>query len=109
MMNKGLEIIEAFWLFDLPAEKISAVIHPQSVIHSMVEFCDGSIKAQLSNPDMKLPIQYALHILTPEYALYRYQSAINPKSLLFRPDFDKFECLKLAIDALKREALPLVS
>jgi 1-deoxy-D-xylulose-5-phosphate reductoisomerase len=60
MMNKALEIIEARWLFDLPAEKIEVVIHPQSIVHSLVEFCDGSVLAQLSPPDMKLPIQYAL-------------------------------------------------
>ena len=60
LMNKGLEVIEAHWLFGLPAERIDVVIHPQSIIHSMVEFVDGSIKAQLGMPDMKLPIQYAL-------------------------------------------------
>jgi 1-deoxy-D-xylulose-5-phosphate reductoisomerase len=64
LMNKGLEIIEARWLFDVPVEKIDVVIHPQSIIHSMVEFADGSIKAQLSYPDMRLPIQYALTFLT---------------------------------------------
>ena len=60
MMNKGLEVIEAHWLFGFPKEKIEVVIHPQSIIHSMVEFVDGSIKAQMGLPDMKLPIQYAL-------------------------------------------------
>ena len=60
MMNKALEVIEARWLFDLPAEKISVVVHPQSVIHSLVEYVDGSVLAQLSPPDMRLPIQYAL-------------------------------------------------
>ncbi len=60
MMNKALEVIEARWLFDLPAEKIHVVVHPQSIIHSMVEFVDGSVVAQLSPPDMRLPIQYAL-------------------------------------------------
>lgn len=102
MMNKGLEIIEAFWLFDLPAEKISAVIHPQSVIHSMVEFCDGSIKAQLSNPDMKLPIQYALAY--PDRLNMRFTDTNLPliqNLSFFEPDFDKFECLKLAFDALQ--------
>ncbi|MEZ6082221.1 MAG: hypothetical protein R3C56_43060 [Pirellulaceae bacterium] len=59
MMNKALEVIEARWLFDLPAEKIQVVVHPQSIIHSMVEFVDGSVVAQLSPPDMRLPIQYA--------------------------------------------------
>ena len=60
MMNKGLEVIEAHWLFNLGKDKIDVVVHPQSIVHSMVEFIDGSIKAQLSLPDMKLPIQYAL-------------------------------------------------
>ena len=60
MMNKGLEVIEAHWLFGLPVDKINVVVHPQSIIHSMVQFVDGSIKAQLGLPDMKLPIQYAL-------------------------------------------------
>jgi 1-deoxy-D-xylulose-5-phosphate reductoisomerase len=60
MMNKGLEMIEAHWLFNLPPNKIDVTIHPQSIVHSMVEFVDGSIKAQLSSPDMRLPIQYAL-------------------------------------------------
>jgi len=102
MMNKGLEIIEAFWLFNLPAEKIDAVIHPQSIIHSMVEFCDGSIKAQLSTPDMKLPIQFALGY--PERLDKRFITTDLPsvKNLsFFEPDFDKFECLKMAFDVLK--------
>ena len=60
MMNKGLELIEAHWLFDLDPSKIDIVVHPQSIIHSMIEFVDGSVKAQLSQPDMRLPIQYAL-------------------------------------------------
>ena len=63
-MNKGFEVIEAHWLFDMPYEQIQVTIHPQSVIHSMVEFRDGSVKAQLGSPDMRLPIQYA--ILYPE-------------------------------------------
>ncbi len=101
MMNKGLEVIEAKWLFGLPVEKISVVIHPQSIIHSMVQFIDGSIKAQLGLPDMKLPIQYALTF--PE----RLQSDFKRTDLpainnltFFEPDFDKFECLKLAFDVI---------
>ena len=62
MMNKALEIIEARWLFDLPPEQIDVVVHPQSIVHSLVEFVDGSVMAQLSPPDMKLPIQYALYL-----------------------------------------------
>ncbi|MDP3147962.1 MAG: 1-deoxy-D-xylulose-5-phosphate reductoisomerase [Ignavibacteria bacterium] len=101
MMNKGLEVIEARWLFNLPAEKIEIVVHPQSIIHSMVKFVDGSMKAQLSTPDMKLPIQYALTY--PE----RYASQFVKTDLpliqtltFFEPDFDKFECLKLAFNVL---------
>jgi 1-deoxy-D-xylulose-5-phosphate reductoisomerase len=102
MMNKGLEVIEAHWLFGLPVEKINVVIHPQSIIHSMVQFVDGSIKAQLGLPDMKLPIQYALTF--PERLHNDFNRtdlpAINNLSF-FEPDFNKFECLKLAFDVLK--------
>jgi 1-deoxy-D-xylulose-5-phosphate reductoisomerase len=103
MMNKGLEIIEAHWLFGLPAEKINVVIHPQSIIHSMVQFVDGSIKAQLGLPDMKIPIQYALSF--PERFENKFDRTDLPliKSFsFFEPDFDKFECLNLAYQALKR-------
>ncbi|VAX29797.1 1-deoxy-D-xylulose 5-phosphate reductoisomerase [hydrothermal vent metagenome] len=102
MMNKGLEMIEAHWLFDLPADKIDVIIHPQSIIHSMVEFIDGSIKAQMSQPDMRLPIQYALSF--PD----RLQNDFTSTSLtditelsFFKPDFSKFECIKLAFDVLE--------
>ena len=101
MMNKGLEVIEARWLFGLPSEKIEVVIHPQSIIHSMVQFVDGSIKAQLGLPDMKLPIQYALTF--PERILSNFERTNLPSinSLtFFEPDFNKFECLKLAFSAL---------
>lgn len=102
MMNKGLEVIEAKWLFGLPVEKISVVIHPQSIIHSMVQFIDGSIKAQLGLPDMKLPIQYALTF--PERLKNNFKRtdlpAINQLSF-FEPDLEKFECLKLAFDVIK--------
>ncbi len=102
MMNKGLEVIEAHWLFGLPIEKINIVIHPQSIIHSMVQFVDGSIKAQLGLPDMKLPIQYALTF--PERLQNDFKRtdlpAINNLSF-FEPDFDKFECLQLAFDVIK--------
>ena len=101
MMNKGLEVIEAHWLFGLPVEKIEVVIHPQSIIHSMVQFVDGSIKAQLGLPDMKLPIQYALTF--PERLQNNFKRTSLPKigSLtFFEPDLNKFECLKLAFEAL---------
>lgn len=102
MMNKGLEIIEAFWLFNMPLKKIDVVIHPQSIIHSMVEFTDGSVKAQLSTPDMKLPIMVALGY--PERLNKSFTDTNLPlvKNLsFFEPDFDKFECLKLAFDVLE--------
>ncbi len=102
MMNKGLEIIEAHWLFNTPKEKIDVVIHPQSIIHSMVQFVDGSIKAQLGLPDMKLPIQYALTY--PERMPNNFERTKLPEigSLTFlSPDFEKFECLKLAYDVLE--------
>jgi 1-deoxy-D-xylulose-5-phosphate reductoisomerase len=101
LMNKGLEVIEAHWLFDLPAGKIEVVIHPQSIIHSMVEFIDGSVKAQLGIPDMKIPIQYALTY--PERALSSYVRIDFPKlkeMTFFEPDLDRFQCLQLAFDAL---------
>lgn len=103
MMNKGLEVIEAKWLFNIDIDKIEALIHPQSIIHSMVEFIDGSIKAQLSAPDMRLPIQYALSF--PKRLQNRNNIETNFhkfNNLTFiEPDYDKFECLKLAYDALK--------
>ncbi|MFC1990296.1 1-deoxy-D-xylulose-5-phosphate reductoisomerase [Chloroflexota bacterium] len=101
LMNKGLEVIEARWLFDMPFDKIRVLIHPQSIIHSMVEFTDGSIKAQLSYPDMRLPIQYALSYpeRLPNPHLPRLDWSII-KDLNFEPpDFDTFPCLKLAIEA----------
>ncbi|MBI2979952.1 MAG: 1-deoxy-D-xylulose-5-phosphate reductoisomerase [Chloroflexi bacterium] len=101
LMNKGLEIIEAHWLFDIPIDNISVLIHPQSIIHSMVEFIDGSVKAQLSCPDMRLPIQYALsypeRLANPQLPRIDWS---NIKALKFEsPDFDIFPCLKLAIAA----------
>jgi len=101
LMNKGLEVIEAHWLFDMPFDNIKVLIHPQSIIHSMVEFIDGSIKAQLSYPDMRLPIQYALsypeRLPNPQLPKLNW-SLIN--NLTFeQPDLDTFPCLKLAIEA----------
>ncbi|MFA0734503.1 MAG: hypothetical protein OGMRLDGQ_001003 [Candidatus Fervidibacter sp.] len=97
LMNKGLEIIEARWLFGVPAERIEVVIHPQSIIHSLVEFVDGSVKAQLSLPDMRLPIQYAL--LYPERHPCPIQRLDLTKigALTFEPpDEVRFPCLRLA-------------
>ncbi len=101
LMNKGLEVIEAHWLFGLPGERIHVVIHPQSVIHSMVEFVDGSVKAQLGVPDMKLPIQYALSY--PERWPMNGSRIDFPalqSMTFFEPDREKFRCLGLAYDAL---------
>jgi 1-deoxy-D-xylulose-5-phosphate reductoisomerase len=102
MMNKGLEVIEARWLFDVPAEKIEVAIHPQSIIHSMVEYIDHSIIAQLGVPDMRVPISYALTY--PE----RIENQINGVdffemgSLTFeKPDLDTFKCLSFAYEAAK--------
>ena len=104
LMNKGLEVIEAHWLFNMSYDRIDVLIHPQSIIHSMVEFIDGSIKAQLSYPDMRLPIQYALSY--PERFINPQLPRIDwnvVKSLDFEPpDYDKFPCLRLAIEAGKR-------
>lgn len=101
MMNKGLEIIEAYWLYDVSLSQIEPVIHPQSIIHSMVTFADGSTKAQLGYPDMKVPIQYALtwpariSLQTPRMDF----SSLH--ELTFQPvDYQKFPCLKLALEAL---------
>ncbi|MCI1015474.1 1-deoxy-D-xylulose-5-phosphate reductoisomerase [Herbaspirillum sp. C7C2] len=102
MMNKGLEVIEAHWLFGAPADKIEVVIHPQSVIHSMVSYADGSVLAQLGNPDMRTPIANALAY--PE----RIASGVAPLDLaqiaqlsFSAPDYRRFPCLKLAYDALR--------
>lgn len=101
MMNKGLEIIEARWLFDVPGENIDVVVHRQSIIHSLVEFTDNSVLAQLGNPDMRIPIQYALTY--PE----RYPSLVKPLNLseiatmtFDSPDYEAFECLKACKKAL---------
>ena len=110
MMNKGLELIEAHWLFNCPPDKLEVVIHPQSVIHSMVRYRDGSVLAQLGNPDMRTPIAYCLGL--PE----RIDSGVGDldfdalSALTFqKPDFDRFPCLKLAYEAMNAgEAAPCV-
>lgn len=102
MMNKGLEVIEAHWMFHIPPGRIDVIIHPQSIVHSMVEFQDGSVKAQLGVPDMKVPIQYAL--LYPEHLGPRWESLdlVKTGGLTFEsPDFEKFPALGLAYKALK--------
>lgn len=103
MMNKGLEVIEAKWLFDLKPEQIDVVVHPQSIVHSLVQFEDGSIKAQLGLPDMKLPIQYALGFpkrLKSDFPRFDF---INYPNLTFeKPDPHTFKNLALAFEALKK-------
>ena len=103
MMNKGFEVIEARWLFDIPIDKIEVIIHPQSIVHSMVQFCDGSIKAQLGQPDMRHPIQYALTFPDRLDAQVERANLADIHQLTFeRPDYEKFRNLRLAYDALRR-------
>ncbi len=106
MMNKGLEIIEASWLFDMPADKIDVVVHRESVIHSMIEYVDNSVIAQLGVPDMRIPIQYA--ITYPN----RFESPVNQLNLtdyakltFFEPDYDAFKCLRACKQAIERGGL----
>ena len=100
LMNKGFEVMEAKWLFGVPADKIQVLIHPQSIVHSAVQFCDGSVKAQLGVPDMRLPIQYAfsypdrLHLSGERLDLFQHPLEF------FEPDMKKFRCLDLAFKAI---------
>jgi 1-deoxy-D-xylulose-5-phosphate reductoisomerase len=102
MMNKGFEVIEARWLFGVPAEKIQVLVHPQSIVHSAVQFADGAVKAQLGVPDMRLPIQYAfsfperLPLNGDRLDLFKHNLEF------FEPDLDKFRCLALAFEAIKK-------
>ena len=102
MMNKGFEVIEAKWLFGVPADKIQVLVHPQSVVHSAVQFSDGAVKAQLGVPDMRLPIQFAfsypdrLHLCGDRLDLFSHPLEF------FEPDMDKFRCLALAFDAIRK-------
>lgn len=103
LMNKGFEVTEAKWLFGVPADKIEVLIHPQSVVHSAVQFVDGAVKAQLGVPDMRLPIQYAfsfpqrLHLNGDRLDLFKTQDL-----QFFKPDYQKFRCLQLAFDAIRK-------
>lgn len=102
LMNKGLELIEARWLFNLPAAQLDVVVHPQSIIHSMIEFVDGSVKAQMSVPDMKLPIQYAMtYPERVEAGFVENNFPLIGTLNFFQPDRHKFECLGIAYDALE--------
>ncbi|MDY6439312.1 MAG: 1-deoxy-D-xylulose-5-phosphate reductoisomerase [Prevotella sp.] len=103
LMNKGFEVIEARWLFGVPAEKIQVLVHPQSIVHSAVQFCDGSVKAQLGVPDMRLPIQYAfsfperLHLDGDRLDLFRAHDL-----QFLEPDMQKFRCLQMAYESLRQ-------
>ena len=100
MMNKGFEVIEAKWLFGVPVKRIQVLVHPQSIVHSAVQFCDGSVKAQLGMPDMRLPIQYAFsfpdRLPLDGQRLDRFRQPLE----FFEPDLDKFRCLALAFEAI---------
>lgn len=102
MINKGFEVIEAKWLFGVDADKIEVLVHPQSIVHSAVQFVDGAVKAQLGVPDMRLPIQYAfsypnrLHLSSERLDLFSHPLEF------FKPDMEKFRCLALAFEAIKR-------
>ena len=102
MMNKGFEVIEAKWLFGIPADKIQVLIHPQSIVHSAVQFCDGAVKAQLGVPDMRLPIQFAfsypdrLHLNGDRLDLFKHPLEF------FEPDMDKFRCLAMAFESIRK-------
>jgi 1-deoxy-D-xylulose-5-phosphate reductoisomerase len=105
LMNKGLEVIEAYWLFQAPLDRISVHIHPESIVHSMVEYVDGSVIAQMGVPDMRIPIAYALSyperlpIACPRLDLFHHQ-----KLTFYPPDYEKFPCLRLAFEACRRGA-----
>lgn len=102
MMNKGFEVIEAKWLFGVPADKIQVLVHPQSIVHSAVQFCDGAVKAQLGVPDMRLPIQFAfsypdrLHLNGDRLDLFKHPLEF------FEPDMGKFRCLALAFESIRK-------
>lgn len=102
MMNKGFEVIEAKWLFGVEADQIDVLVHPQSIVHSAVQFRDGAVKAQLGVPDMRLPIQYAfsypdrLHLTSERLDLFKHPLEF------FKPDMEKFRCLALAFEAIRR-------
>lgn len=103
LMNKGLEVIEAKWLFHLKPSQIDVIVHPQSIIHSIVQFCDGSMKAQMGLPDMKLPIQYALAYPNRLPSTFRRFNFLDHPSLTFeQPDKKVFRCLELAFHAMNK-------
>jgi 1-deoxy-D-xylulose 5-phosphate reductoisomerase len=102
MMNKGLELIEAHYLFDMPEDKIEIIVHPESIIHSCVEYTDGSILSQMGNPDMRTPISFALAYPSRiSTSVDRLRLSSIEKLTFFEPDFEKFPCLELAYSSLK--------
>jgi len=110
MMNKGLEVIEAHWLFDADPSMIEVVIHPQSVVHSLVEYCDGSVIAQLGNPDMRTPIAHALGYPSRIGSGAEFLDLARIGTLQFEtPDAQRFPCLGLAYDALRAGAAAVVA
>jgi 1-deoxy-D-xylulose-5-phosphate reductoisomerase len=103
MMNKGLEVIEARWLFDMPLEGISVLVHPESIVHSMVEYKDGSVMAQLGPSDMRLPIQHALFYPRREESPWPRLDLVRQGSLTFEDlDHEAFPCFDLCMEALKK-------
>ena len=103
LMNKGFEVIEARWLFGVPAEKIQVLVHPQSIVHSAVQFCDGSVKAQLGVPDMRLPIQYAFSFPERPHLDGDRLDLFQAHDLQFiEPDMQKFRCLQMAYESLRQ-------
>lgn len=102
LMNKGLEVIEAHWLFDVDYDKIQVIVHPESIIHSMVEFCDGSVISQMASTDMRLPIQYALNFPFRRKSIVEKLDFYSLGNLTFeKPDMDTFGCLKLCYEVGK--------
>lgn len=102
MMNKGFEVIEAKWLFGVPAEKIQVLVHPQSIVHSAVQFRDGGVKAQLGVPDMRLPIQYAFSFPERLYLDGERLDLFKQPLEFFEPDMEKFRCLAMAYESMRR-------
>ena len=103
MMNKGFEVMEAYWLFGIDINRIDVLIHPQSIIHSLVQFIDGSVKAQLGMPDMRIPISFALNYPNRFYFDFKRLDLSEICNLqFFKPDLEKFVCLKIAFEAIKK-------
>ena len=102
MMNKGFEVIEAKWLFGVEASQIEVLVHPQSIVHSAVQFCDGAVKAQLGVPDMRLPIQYAFSYPSRLHMSGERLDLLSHPLEFYKPDLEKFRCLALAFEAIER-------